>query len=330
MYIDINEMLTPSVLKVQSERPNHAKIILEPLEPGYGYTIGPVLRRILMSSMPGCAVTEAHIEGVLHEYTTIEGVKEDVVTILLNLKDLAIKMSVGHAATLTIDKKGPCTVTAADIKLTHGVEILNPDLVIAHLNEHGQLKMSLEVKKGIGYYSSDLPPSFLDEDEPRKAVGNLRIDNSFSPIKKVSYSVDKTRVENRTDLDRLTIDLQTNGTIDAEEAIRISATILQRQLHAFVDMSFEDMRTDNKQHTQFDPILLRSVDDLELTVRSANCLKAENINFIGDLVQKSESELLKTPNLGKKSLSEIKEVLASRSLYLGMKLENWPPENLGE
>lgn len=330
MYTDINEMLTPKVLKVQSDAPNHARIVLEPLERGFGHTLGNALRRILISSMPGSAITETTIEGVLHEYSTIEGVQEDVVNILLNLKEIAIRMSVGHAATLTLNKQGPCQVTAGDIQLTHGVEILNPNYVIANLNEHGKLNMTLRVEKGVGFHSTDTFVNLLDDEVSKKTVGVLKIDNTFSPVKKVAYFVDNARVENRTDLDKLTIELQTNGTIDPEEAIRISASILQRQLHSFVDMKFEESRQDQKERNEFDPILLRSVDDLELTVRSANCLKAENINYIGDLVQKTESELLKTPNLGKKSLTEIKDVLASRSLSLGMKLENWPPENLGE
>ncbi len=330
MYIDINEMLTPKVLKVQSDSVHHSRIVLEPLEPGYGDTLGNALRRILMSSMPGCAITEVSIDGVLHEYSTIEGVEEDVINILLNLKDVALLMSVGFESTLSIDKKGPCVVTAGDIQLSHGVEVINPELVIAHLNEYGVLKMSLHVQKGIGYHSSETLPVDLEDEVRVKSIGKLKIDNSFSPVKKVAYHVDKTRVENRTDLDKLTIELQTNGTIDPEDAIRISANILQRQLHAFVDMSFEESSADNKVRNDFDPLLLRPVDDLELTVRSANCLKAENIYYIGDLVQKTENELLKTPNLGKKSLTEIKDVLAMRSLSLGMKLENWPPKNLGE
>ena len=221
-------------------------------------------------------------------------------------------------------------MTAGDIELTHGVEIINPELVIAHLNENGSLNMTLKVEKGIGYYAPEAVNSYLDDEVLQKSVGKLKIDNTFSPVKKVAYFVDKARVGNRTDLDKLTIVLQTNGTIDPDDAIRISASILQRQLHAFVDMKFEESCLDHKVRNDFDPVLLRTVDDLELTVRSANCLKAENINFIGDLVQKTENELLQTPNLGKKSLTEIKDVLASRSLSLGMKLENWPPENIGE
>jgi len=330
MYTDINEMLTPNVLKVQFDAPNHSKVVLEPLERGFGHTLGNALRRILISSMPGAAITEVMIDGVLHEYSTIEGVEEDVVNILLNLKDVAVRMSAGQSATLVLNKVGPCQVTAGDIELTHGVEIVNPELVIANLNENGKLSMTLTVEKGVGFHSTDSFVRNYDDEVVGKSIGKLKIDNTFSPVKKVSYTVENTRVENRTDLDKLTIDLQTNGTLDPEEAIRISASILQLQLHAFVDMRFEESQSVKKETNTFDPALLKSVDDLELTVRSANCLKAENILYIGDLVQKSEGELLKTPNLGKKSLTEIKDVLAARSLSLGMKLENWPPENLGE
>lgn len=330
MYNEINEMLTPSVVKVQSESIYHSRIVLEPLERGYGYTLGNALRRILLGSMPGAAITEVTIDGVLHEYSTLDGVQEDVVDILLNLKQVAIKLTTGKEATLTLHKVGPGIVTAGDIQLTHGQEIINPNFVIATLNESATLNMTLKVERGIGFRSTD---TFLNpdlEELEKKSVGKLKIDASFSPVLKVAYYVENARVENRTDLDKLIIDLETDGTLDPEEAIRFSASILQRQLHTFVDMSFEQAKTDKKERVDFEPILLRPVDDLELTVRSANCLKAENIYYIGDLVQKTENELLKTPNLGKKSLTEIKDVLASRSLSLGMKLENWPPENLGE
>ena len=330
MYTEINEMLTPSVVKVQSESLYHSRIVLEPLERGYGYTLGNALRRILLGSMPGAAITEVSIDGVLHEYSTLDGVQEDVVDILLNLKQVAVKLTTGKEATLTLHKVGPGVVTAGDIQLTHGQEVINPNFVIATLNENATLNMTLKVERGIGFRSTD---TFLNtdlEELEKKSVGKLKIDASFSPVLKVAYYVENARVENRTDLDKLIIDLETDGTLDPEEAIRISASILQRQLHTFVDMSFDQAKIDKKEQVDFDPVLLRPVDDLELTVRSANCLKAENIYYIGDLVQKTENELLKTPNLGKKSLTEIKDVLASRSLSLGMKLENWPPENLGE
>lgn len=329
MYTDINEMLTPSVLKVHTVSLNHSRVVLEPLERGFGHTLGNALRRILLSSMPGAAITEVSIEGVLHEYSTIEGVQEDVVNILLNLKDVAVRLNVGERAIMTVSKQGPGPLTAGDFQLPHGLEVINPELVIAHLNEHGQLNMTMTVERGIGFHSADTVISD-DLDSAVRSVGTLKIDHTFSPVKRVAYVVENTRVQNRTDLDKLTIELETNGTLLPDEAIRISANILQRQLHAFADVCFEKTHTDKKESSLFDPMLLRPVDDLELTVRSANCLKAENILYIGDLVQKAESELLKTPNLGKKSLTEIKDVLAARSLSLGMKLENWPPKNLGE
>lgn len=327
---EINEMLTPSVLKVQMGSNYKSKIVLEPLERGYGDTLGTVLRRILLSSMPGWAVTEIDIDGVLHEYSSIEGVQEDVVDILLNVKQLAVRIPSGNEVLLTLSKQGPCVVTAADIKLAGDQEIINPDLVIATLNENGKLNMTIKLEKGLGFHSADPSLLLLEEEEQTRSIGKLKVDNTFSPVKRVAYTVDRARVGNRTDLDKLTIELQTNGTLDPEEAIRVAATILQRQLYAFVDLKLDESRFDNKQKSTFDPLLLRPVDDLELTVRSANCLKAENILYIGDLVQKTESELLKTPNLGKKSLTEIKDVLGTRSLSLGMKLENWPPAHLDE
>ena len=323
MYTEINEILTPSVIKVQSDSVYHARIVLEPLERGYGHTLGNALRRILLSSMPGAVITEVSIDGVLHEYSTLEGVREDVVDILLNLKHVAIKLTTGREALLTLNKQGPGIVTAADIQLTHGQEIINPDFVIATLNENARLNMTLKVEAGIGFRSVDSYINRIDDDLPHKAVGKLALDTSFSPVIKVAYFVDNARVENRTDLDKLTIELETNGTLEPEAAIRFAASILQRQLHAFVDLRLEEVRLPKKERVQFDPILLRPVDDLELTVRSANCLKAENIYLIGDLVQKTETELLKTPNLGKKSLTEIKDILSTHNLSLGLKLENW-------
>lgn len=327
MYTEINQMLTPKVIKVVSQDVNHARIVLEPFERGYGYTIGNSLRRILLSSMPGAAVTEVSIEGVPHEYSAIEGVQEDVIAIILNLKGLAVKLNEKTEAELTIDVKGPQVVTAADLQHGHDVEVMDKEQVIAHVNEKGHLKMRIKVERSLGHRIIE-DPKGDDELVEEVAVGVIKVDASFSPITKVSYAVDSARVENRTDLDKLTLDLATNGTLDAEEAVRIAATILQRQLQAFVDFSYEEEVNQTEDEPEFDPILLRPVDDLELTVRSANCLKAENIFFIGDLVQKAEVDLLKTPNLGKKSLTEIKDVLASRSLALGMKLENWPPASI--
>ena len=325
MQISVNEFLTPRQINVDMVSPTRAKITLEPLERGFGHTLGNALRRILLSSMPGCAVVEVEIDGVLHEYSAIEGVQEDVIEILLNLKGLAVVMHGRDEATLTLSKKGPGVVTAADIKLDHDVEIVNGDHVIANLADKGALNMKLRIARGRGYESAD--SRFSEEDEAR-SIGRLQIDALFSPVRLVAYVVENARVEQRTNLDKLIIDLETNGTLDPEEAIRRSATILQHQLAAFVDLQGEAAPVEEKPEDEIDPILLRPVDDLELTVRSANCLKAESIYYIGDLIQRTEVELLKTPNLGKKSLTEIKDVLASRGLSLGMRLDNWPPASL--
>lgn len=317
--------LRPKHIQVEQTSSTQAKITLEPLERGFGHTLGNALRRILLSSMPGCAITEAEIEGVLHEYSTIEGVQEDVIEILLNLKGVAIKLNVADEAMLTLDKQGPGIVTAGDFQLDHDVEIANPDHVIATLNERGKLKLLVKVARGRGYEPADVRA--VDEEQTR-AIGSLLLDASYSPVRRVAYKVDSARVEQRTDLDKLIIDLETNGTIDPEEAIRRAATILQQQISVFVDLEREKEPEPEQREDEIDPILLRPVDDLELTVRSANCLKAENIYYIGDLIRRTEVELLKTPNLGKKSLTEIKDVLALRGLSLGMRLENWPPSSL--
>ncbi|PAU76357.1 DNA-directed RNA polymerase subunit alpha [Halovibrio salipaludis] len=324
MQRSATEFLTPRSINVEEQTQTHARVVLEPLERGFGHTLGNALRRILLSSMPGSAVTEAQIDGVLHEYSAIEGVQEDVIEILLNLKALAVKLNGREQAELSLSKKEEGPVTAADIQLDHDVEIVNPDLVICHLSKGGELNMKLTVSSGRGYEPADQ----REQDEESRAIGRLQIDATFSPIRRVSYMVESARVEQRTDLDKLIIDLDTNGTIDPEEAIRRAATILQQQLAVFVDLDQEKEPEESQEEEEVDPILLRPVDDLELTVRSANCLKAENIYYIGDLIQRTEVELLKTPNLGKKSLTEIKDVLASRGLSLGMRLENWPPASL--
>ena len=325
MQRSVNDFLSPRNIEVQQISQTHAKVTLEPLERGFGHTLGSALRRILLSSLPGSAVSEVEIEGVLHEYSAIEGVQEDVIEILLNLKQLAVKMHGRDEVALTLQKKGAGPVLAKDIQLEHDIEIANPDMVICHLNANGEMRMRLKVSRGRGYEPAD--QRFAADDETR-AIGRLQLDASYSPVRRVAYAVERARVEQRTDLDKLVIDLETNGTIDPEDAIRRAATILQQQLAVFVD--FDDKREPEKveEQEEVDPILLRPVDDLELTVRSANCLKAENIYYIGDLIQRTEVELLKTPNLGKKSLTEIKDVLASRGLSLGMRLENWPPASL--
>jgi DNA-directed RNA polymerase subunit alpha len=319
-----NEFLTPHAIKVDAASGTTAKVILEPLERGFGHTLGNALRRILLSSLPGAAVVEAEIEGVEHEYSTLEGLQQDIVELLLNLKGLSIKLFEQNEAFITLDKQGPGEVTAADLQLPHNVEIVNTDHLIATLGANGHLKMRLKITQGRGYEPADVR---FPEGESRP-VGRLQLDASYSPIKRVSYTVENARVEQRTDLDKLVIELETNGTVDPEEAIRKAATILQQQIAIFVDLQKDHAPEPVASREEIDPILMRPVDDLELTVRSANCLKAENIYYIGDLVQRTEVELLKTPNLGKKSLTEIKDVLASKGLSLGMRLESWPPASL--
>ncbi len=325
MQISLSDFLTPQLIQVEEFDPCHSKVVLEPLERGFGHTLGNALRRILLSSMPGCAVEEVEIDGVVHEYSTIEGVREDVIEILLNLKGIAIVLNTNDEAVLTLSKKGQGEVTAGDIELDHNVEIVNPEHVIANLNKNGELNIRMTVRKGRGYAPAD---SRISDDDETRSVGKLLLDASYSPVTRVSYSVENARVEQRTDLDKLILDLKTNGTIDPEEAIRRAATILQHQLAVFVDLQSEVISEPEEHEDEIDPILLRPVDDLELTVRSANCLKAEDIYYIGDLIQRTEVELLKTPNLGKKSLTEIKDVLATRGLSLGLRLENWPPTSL--
>ena len=324
MQESISEFLKPNVINVENIDETHARVTLEPLERGFGYTLGNALRRILLSSLPGAAVTEVRIEGVQHEYSSIPGVQEDVIEILLNLKNLAVRMHGRDEAVVRINKKGPGTVTAGDIQLDHDIEVVDSNYVLAHLSPEGELNMDLTITRGRGYQVVEIEGG---EDETR-TVGLLKLDASYSPIRRVAYSVDNARVEQRTDLDKLTIDIETNGTIDPEEAVRRAATILHEQVSVFVLLETTDRAAYEMEDEGIDPLLLRSVDDLELTVRSANCLKAENIYFIGDLIQRTEVELLKTPNLGKKSLTEIKDVLANRGLSLGTRLEHWPPAAL--
>jgi len=326
MSVAFSELLKPRRVDVDPINEYCAKITIEPLDRGFGHTLGNALRRVLLSFMPGCAVIEVEIENVLHEYTTIEGVQEDVTDILLNLKGLAIRMHAKDEATLTLRKSGPGEVKASDITLDHDVEIANPDHLIANLTKSGELNMTMKIMRGRGYR-----PVVIGSSEEDQAIGRLKLDASFSPIRRVSYEVQSARVEQRTNLDKLILEIETNGTIDPEDAVREAARILRSQLAVFVDLEAEEAeQAAASNEPEVDPILLRPVDDLELTVRSANCLKAESIYYIGDLIQRTEVELLKTPNLGKKSLTEIKDVLASRGLSLGMRLENWPPPGLYE
>ncbi len=325
MQASATQLLKPRLVDVRQLGSNTAKITIEPLDRGFGHTLGNALRRVLLSSMPGCAITEVEIDGVLHEYTTIEGVQEDVTEILLNLKGLAIRMHARQESTLTLNKKGPGVVLASDITVDHDVEVVNPDHVIAHLTKEGELNMSMKVEVGRGYQPA---AARIDEDEGDRQIGKLLLDASFSPVRRVAYVVESARVEQQTNLDKLLVEIETNGTLDPEESVRHAADLLRDQLAVFVDLSGKEAEAPSAQEAEIDPILLRPVDDLELTVRSANCLKAESIYYVGDLIQRTEVELLKTPNLGKKSLTEIKDVLASRGLSLGMRLENWPPPGL--
>ncbi len=325
MQTSSTELLTPRSIDITAYDATRARIVLEPLERGFGHTLGNALRRILLSSMPGCAVVEVEIEGVQHEYSAIEGIQEDVIEILLNLKGIAISLHGKDEVRVTLSKRGPGTVTAGDIRADASVEIHNPEHLICRITGDTQLSMVLRVLRGRGYEPADNRENDADE---TRAIGRLHLDASYSPVRRVSYVVERARVEQRTDLDKLVLDLETNGSIGPEEAIRRAATILQHQLSVFAGIETDRRAEPEKRHSEIDPILLRPVDDLELTVRSANCLKAEAIYYIGDLIQRTEVELLKTPNLGKKSLTEIKDVLASRGLSLGMRLENWPPASL--
>jgi DNA-directed RNA polymerase subunit alpha len=298
------EYLKPRVVDVEVINPLRARVTLEPMERGFGFTLGNALRRVLLSSIPGYAITEVKIDGVVHEYSTIDGVQEDVVDILLNLKGVALKLNSKNETVLKLTKSGEGVVTAADFETGHDAEIFNPDHVIAHLTKGGKLSMEVKIEMGRGYQ----PVPVRQKPDEDKALGFIMIDASFSPINKVSYHVESARVEQRTDLDKLIMDVETNGVIEPEQAIRDAARILIGQLSVFADLEGAPTEVEVKQAPQVDPILLRPVDDLELTVRSANCLKAENIYYIGDLIQRTENELLKAPNLGRKSLNEIKDV----------------------
>jgi len=325
MQSNPTEYLKPRVVNVEEITPLRARVTLEPMERGFGYTLGNALRRVLLSSIPGFAITEVKIDGVVHEYSTIDGVQEDVVDILLNLKGVALKLNSKSETILTLSKSGEGVVTAADFNTGHDAEIVNPEHVIAHLTKGGALNLEVKVEMGRGYQPVPARTKVNQED---RTLGFIMVDASFSPINKVSYQVESARVEQRTDLDKLIMDVETNGIVDPEQAIRDAAAILIGQLSVFANLEGAPTEEEEAAAPQVDPILLHPVDDLELTVRSANCLKAENIFYIGDLIQRSENELLKAPNLGRKSLNEIKDVLASKGLTLGMKLESWPPVGL--
>ncbi|NIH41156.1 MAG: DNA-directed RNA polymerase subunit alpha [Buchnera aphidicola (Periphyllus aceris)] len=324
----LRKFLKPRLVDIKQYSSTHSKVTLEPLERGFGHTLGNSLRRILLSSIPGCSVTEVEIDGVLHEYSTKEGIKEDILEVLLNLKELSVNIYGKNSAYIILQKKGIGVVTASDLKCDSSVEIFKLNHIICHLtNKNSSISMKIKVQRGRGYSPAS---SRLKKNENENYIGRLFIDACYSPIVRVSYIVEAARVERRTDLDRLIIELETNGSINPEDAIKKSATILSNQLESFIDLKDVCEPIETVVKPEFDPILLKPVDDLELTVRSANCLKAESIHYIGDLIQKTEVDLLKTPNLGKKSLTEIKDILSSRNLSLGTKLKNWPPENMIE
>ena len=321
-----SDLLTPEHIDVVAHSKTRARVTLEPLERGFGHTLGNALRRILLSSMPGCAITEVRIDGVDHEYSSLDQVREDIIDVLLNLKGVAVIMA-GDSATLRLSAKGPGQVKAGDFQLPSDIEVANPEHLICTLNANGAIRLEAVVTKGRGYQPVEHTATSESEEESRPA-GMLRLDASYSPMRRVAYSVESARVEQRTDLDKLVLDIESNGTIDPQAAIRRAATILQQQLAAFVDLDADPASHPDTKDDDMPADLLRSVDDLELTVRSANCLKAENVYYIGDLVQRTENDLLKTPNLGKKSLTEIKAVLAKRGLSLDMRVPKWPPANL--
>jgi DNA-directed RNA polymerase subunit alpha len=322
------ELIKPSKLEVAAgdEPKRMATIVAEPLERGFGLTLGNALRRILLSSLQGAAITSVHIDGVLHEFSSIPGVREDVIDIILNIKDIALKMPGDGPKRLVLRKQGPGKVTAGDIGTTGDISILNPELVICTLDEGAEIRMEFTVNTGKGYVPADRNRT---DDAP---IGLIPIDSLYSPVKKVSYQVENTREGQILDYDKLTMQVETNGSISPEDAIAFSARILQDQLNVFVN--FEEPHrveaTPSIPELAFNPALLKNVDELELSVRSANCLKNDNIVYIGDLILKTEAEMLRTPNFGRKSLNEIKEVLAQMGLHLGMDVPGWPPENIDE
>ena len=322
------ELIRPNKLEVTAGDDNRrvATLVAEPLERGFGLTLGNALRRVLLSSLQGAAITSVHIDGVLHEFSSIPGVREDVTDIIMNIKDIAIKMQAEGPKRVVLKKQGPGVVTAGDIAVTGDIQILNPELVICHLDDGAEIRMEFTVNNGKGYVAAEHNRA---EDSP---IGLIPVDSLFSPVKKVSYRVENTREGQKLDYDKLTLTVETNGSITPEDAVAFSARILQDQLNIFVN--FEEPRREEVSPSipelAFNPALLKKVDELELSVRSANCLKNDNLVYIGDLIQKSEAEMLRTPNFGHKSLNEIKEVLAQMGLHLGMEVTGWPPENIEE
>lgn len=320
------ELIKPTNLDISAlDRANSAKIVVEPLERGFGLTLGNALRRVLLSSLQGGAVTSIKIDGVLHEFSVIPGVREDVTDIVLNIKCLAVSVYNEGVKTMTLKAEGPCVVTAAMIETGHDVEIMNPDLVICNLDAGAKINMEMTVGTGKGYVPAAMNKT---ADTP---IGVIPVDAIYSPVRKVSYKVDHTRVGQATDYDKLTLIVETNGVVSPEDAVAYAARILQDQLKPFINFDEPEAEVEvEKEELPFNRNLLKKVEELELSVRSANCLKNDNIVYIGDLVQKTEAEMLRTPNFGRKSLNEIKEVLAKMGIHLGMDTPGWPPENIEE
>ena len=320
------KLLRPKVVAVKEESENKATVVIEPLERGFGHTLGNTFRRILLSSIPGYAITDVQIDGVSHEFSTIENVKEDVVEILLNLKGVSFKVE-GHSEEeyeISLNKTGVGKVTASDLQLTDGMSVADPDHLICNLSGKASINMTMTVKEGIGYE----PANKNISDEESRSIGSLVLDASYCPVKRVSYEVENARVEQRTNLDKLILSIDTDGSINVERAVQLAARILIEQMAVFVDFEMSAPVEEESEEEKLNPILLKPIDELELTVRSANCLKAENIQYIGDLIQRTEVDLLKTPNLGKKSLNEIKAVLAEMGLNFGVRIDNWPPASI--
>jgi DNA-directed RNA polymerase subunit alpha len=321
------ELIKPTKLDIipGHDATRHARIVAEPLERGFGLTLGNALRRVLLSSIQGAAVTAVQIDGVLHEFSSIPGVREDVTDVVLNIKQMSLSLAAEGAKRLTLSKKGPGVVTAGDVELTADVEIHNPDLVLCTLDEGAEVRFEFTINTGNGYVPAE---KNRPEDAP---IGLIPVDSLYSPVRRVSYNVENTREGQVLDYDKLTMDIETNGTVTPEDALALSARILQDQLQSFINFEEPEARVEEVsaiEETGFSAALLKKVDELELSVRSANCLKNDNIVYIGDLIQKSEGEMLRTPNFGRKSLNEIKEVLAEMGLHLGMDVPNWPPENI--
>ena len=329
MQTNISDFLTPDFSQIREVDEFRASIELGPLERGMGHTIGNAMRRVLLAFIPGASIVAAKVDGVEHEYSTLEGVQDDMIDILLNLKTVGVRLHDDQSdfAELTLHKKGPGVVTAADITLPHNVEITNPETLITTITQDIEFNMTLKVARGIGFETVNERKQRMNESSSSE-VGFMNIDAFYSPVHRVKYSVDTCRVDQRTDLDKLIIDVETNGSIGPKEVINTAATILYQQLSAFVDIKAFEKPQSEEEEEEVDPRYLRPVDDLELTVRSANCLKNARISYIGDLVQKNRSELLRISNFGKKSLTEIEKLLQEQGLELGVKIENWPPSKI--